>query len=327
MVSAAVIFLACLAVSIGATFRVPNGAIFDLSALTVPAAYASALCFFCAGMLVFWAPRLGYCLGFAGGLIIAISLARSESALTPATTWMYLTAGLNAREVPVFLILRVLAVALAATAMCCSAIRMFPARVCIRGRALRPLTWPAVAVGIAISIIWAVRDATPYFIPVCRMGVSADVTLLHVRKSGLHIQQTGIYVFRDQKFYSVVTEHQLFHFRVKMQDARGRFPYQQWAGLTRPPAAWTPHSATVRSLLLSWNEERWYVRLNHSRLFMFTGPLPHEIAEFLQQFQRLPVDGRSSWTGRDICLGLRYDPLAELGALTPGEKEALLQVQ
>jgi hypothetical protein len=326
-ISAAVIFLACLAVSIGATLKVPDGATFDFSVLTTHAAVASALPLFCAGMLIFWKPRLGYCLGFAGGLIVAISIARSESALTPATTWMYLTAGLNAREAPAFLILRVLAVALAAAAMCCSAIRLLPARVSVRGRALRHLTWPTVAVGVAVSIIWAVRDATPYFIPVCRMGVSADVTVLHIRKSGLRIRQTGIYVFRDQKFYSVVTEHQLFHFQVKQQDASGRFPGEQWAGFTRPPATWAAHSATRRSLLLSWNEERWYVRLKRSRLFMFTGPLPHEIVEFLQQFQRLPVDGRSSWTGRDICLGLRYDPLAELGALTPGEKEALVRLR
>jgi hypothetical protein len=327
-ITAALIFLACLAVvSIGATFKVPDNAMFDFPVLSMPAAVASALTFLCAGMLIFWKPRLGYCLGMAGGLIVAVSLARSELELAPGTTWMWLTAGLNAGQAPPFLILRVLAIALAATALCCSAIRILPAGLRVRGRTLCQRTWPAVAVGIAISIIWALRDATPYLIPVCRMGVSADVTVLHVRKSGLHIQQTGVYVFRDQKFYSVVTEHELLHCRVKVQDARGRFPYEQWAGLTRPPAAWTPHSATGRSLLLSWNEERWYVRLNHSRLFMFTGPLPHEIAEFLQRVQQLPVDGRSSWTGRDICLGLRYDPLAELGALTPGEKEALLHLR
>ena len=60
---------------------------------------------------------------------------------------------------------------------------------------------------------------------------------------------------------------------------------------------------------------------------MFTGTLPHEIAEFLQRVQRLPVETPSPRTGRDICLGLRYDPLAELGALTPGEKEALVHLQ
>jgi len=326
-INAAVIFLACLAMSIVATFKVPEGAMLDFPVLTMPAAVASALSFFCAAILIFWKPRLGYCLGLAGGLIVFASLARSESKLAPATTWMLLAVGLNAGQAPPFLVLRVLAIALAATALCCSAIRMLPPGLRVRGRVLCRRTWPAVAVGITISIIWAVRDATPYFIPVCRMGVSPDLTVLHVRKRGLHIQQTGIYVFRNERFYSIVTEHQLFHFRVKTQDGRGTFPYEQWEGLTRPPAAWAPHSATVGSVLLSWNEERWYVRLNQSRLFMFTGTFPHEIAEFLQRVQRLPVETPSPRTGRDICLGLRYDPLAELGALTPGEKEALVHLQ
>ncbi len=326
-ISAAVIFLACLAVSIGATFKVPGDAVFDFPVMTTAAAVASALAFFCAGILIVWKPRPGYCVGLAGGLILSVSLARSESQLAPATTWMLLTAGLNIGYAPPSLILKVLALALAATALCCSAIRMLPSGLQVRRRVLCRRTWPAVAVGIAISILWAVRDATPYFIPVCRMGLSPDVTVLHVRKTGLHIQQTGIYLFRNQKFYSIVTEHHLFHSRVKVQDACGTFPYEQWASFTRPPEAWTPHSATVRSLLLSWNEERWYVRLNHSRLFMFAGPFPQEIAEFLQQFQWLPVAWRSSQTARDICLGLRYDPLAELGALTPAEKEALVHSQ
>jgi hypothetical protein len=152
-VRAAAIFLACLAVSIGASFKVPDSAMLDFSALTTSAAVASGLCFFCAAMAIFWMPRLGYCLGFSGGLIVAISIARSESAMAPATTWMYLTAGLNVGEATTFLILRVLATGLAATAMCCSAIRMLPARVCIRGKALRHLTWPAVGVGLALSIM------------------------------------------------------------------------------------------------------------------------------------------------------------------------------
>jgi hypothetical protein len=159
------------------------------------------------------------------------------------------------------------------------------------------------------------------------MGAAAEITVLHVQKSGLHIRQTGMYVFRDQKFYSIVTEHRLFHFRVKEHDAHGRFPYVRGAGLTRPPAAWATHYATGRSLLWSWNEERWYVRLEYSRLYMFTNPLPPELAEFLDQVQRLPVEAGSSLTQRDICLGLRYDPLAELGALTSEEREALLRLR
>ena len=164
-INAAVIFLACLAMSIVATFKVPEGAMLDFPVLTMPAAVASALSFFCAAILIFWKPRLGYCLGLAGGLIVFASLARSESKLAPATTWMLLAVGLNAGQAPPFLVLRVLAIALAATALCCSAIRMLPPGLRVRGRVLCRRTWPAVAVGITISIIWAARDATPYFIP------------------------------------------------------------------------------------------------------------------------------------------------------------------
>ncbi len=319
-ISAAAIFFACLAVSIGATFKVPNESMFDFAALPLPAAVASALAFFCAGMLIFWKPRLGYCLGLAGGLIVAVSIAQSELHLAPGTTWMCLTAGLNAGEVTPFLILRVFAAGLAVTALCCSAMRMLPEGLSVRGRVLRRSTWPAVAVGMAISMVWAVRDATPISSRCADRVYRRRLRVLHVRKSGFHIQQTGIYVLRDQKVYSITTEHQFFHFRVTGEETGGMFPHEPWDGLTRPPAAWTPHSATARSLLWSWNEERWYVRIKDSRLFMFIGPPAHEIAEFLQQLQRMPVDAQSSWTGRDICLGLRYDPLAELGALTPGEK-------
>ncbi len=326
-ISAAVIFLACLAVSIGATLKVPGDAAFDFPVMTTAAAVASALAFFCAGILIFWKPRPGYCVGLAGGLILSVSLARSESQLAPATTWMLLTAGLNSGYAPPFLILKVLALALAATALCCSAIRMLPAGLQVRRRVLCRRTWPAVAVGIAISILWAVRDATPYFIPVCRMGVSPDVTVLHVRKTGLHIEQTGIYLFRNQKFYSIVTEHHLFHSRVKVQDGVRHVPLRAMGRLHAAAGSLDTAFRHSKIVALSWNEERWYVRLNHSRLFMFAGPLPQEIAEFLQQFQRLPVAWRSSQTARDICLGLRYDPLAELGALTPAEKEALVHSQ
>jgi hypothetical protein len=242
---------------------------------------------------------------------------------------MYLTAGLNIGETPRFLILRVLAVALAATALSCSTIRMFPARWCVRGRVLRGLTWPALAAGITVSVFWAVRDATPYTIPGCRMGGWPEVTVLHVRKRGLRIQQTAVSVSRDAKLYYQLEEHQLFRFRVERQTTLSVSPREQWADLLQLSSTWASHSASVGSVLWSWNSEQWYVRLNHSRprLFVFTGRPPHEVAEFLQSVERLPRSSQLSAPGRDICLGFRYDPLAELGALTPEEKERLLHSQ
>jgi hypothetical protein len=303
------------------------GDMFDIPALTTSAAVTSALFFFCAVICVFRKPRLGYCLGLAGGSIVVVSLVRSELAFAPMTTWMYLTAGLNAGEAPPFLILRVLAVAFATTALCCSAIRLLPGRFGVRGRVLSRLTWPALAVGSTLSVLWAVHDATPYIILVCRMGVRADVTVLRIRKTGLRIQQTAVSVGRDGKFYSSLYEHRLFQSRVEMQTALGVIPHEQWAALLQPKTTWAPHSAPARSLLWSWNTERWYVLLNHSRLFVFTAPPPPELTEFIRRIERQPPFDRWSGNGRDICLGFRYDPLAELGALTSAEKESLLDSQ
>jgi hypothetical protein len=326
-IKAAAIFLACLAVSIGATFKVPVGDMFGFPVLTTSDAVTSGLFFFGAVICLFWKPRLGYCLGLVGGSIVAVSLVRSELELSPATTWMYLTAGLNGGEAPPFLILRVLAVAFATTALCCSAIRLLPGRFCVRGRVLCRLTWPALAIGSTISVLWAAHDATPYLIPVCRMGMSAEVTVLRVRKTGLRIQQTAVSVSRDAKFYHSLYEHRLFHPRVQMQTAVGVIPHEQWAALLQPTITWAPHSAPARSVLWSWNTERWYVRLNHSRLFVFAAPPPPELTEFIRRVERQPTFDPWSGNGRDICLGFRYDPLAELGALTSAEKESLLNSQ
>ncbi len=327
MVRSALIFGFGFAVSVGIIATRSEYFLFERTPIAI---IASALLFFCAGALVFRTPRFGRCLGLAGGASMALWLVSSESALAPETTWMLLTGELNAGYPSPFLALRVLVLASATMAICHSAFSALPA---LRRTSLSERTWPPVAAGLAASAVWFLCTATPYPIPLCRLYVPPAVKILRAKKSGLRIEQTTLGVTRDGRFYYGRDDHQLLHYRVTALWARGSVPYERAYAFARSPELWRMHTPKPGSLLRSWNAEHWYVllreplHLDKARLLVFTGRPPQEVAEFLRYVESLPTSDRQSDVGRDICLGFRLDPLAELGALTPAEKEQLLRLQ
>jgi hypothetical protein len=224
---------------------------------------------------------------------------------------------------------RILSVALIIVASGCASVRLLPAQVCLRKTPLCRSTWPALALGVTILAGWFVHSATPYMVPVCTRGIRAEFEILHVKKSGLRIQQTVVSAFRDGQVYVWRDERRLFQSGFERRFGRSVMGFEPLDAFAQSSELWNRHTLPAGPLLRSWDTERWYVVVKDSRLLTFakddrTSP-PQEITAFLRAIETLPLSDEQSFKARDVCLGFRYDPLAEMGYLVPQDRARLLR--
>jgi hypothetical protein len=300
------------------------------------ASKASVFLFFCACVLVFSRPRIGYGVGLFAGLIALPWFVLSERLL--GNSWIFLN-----YEAPVrsdsglfltFVKIKVLSVALIVTAAACASLRLLPARLSVRGHPLRRRTWPAFAVGLLVMTTWFLASVTPYSVPGFDHVQRAELRILHVQKRGLHFQETAVVEFKDGRAFVVRSRRRLFQYRFvgtvamtalatspdTLERARG---FVQSPELGRLPTM-------VPNALRSWNAEGWYVVLKDSRLLAFTTESrttpPKEVTDLFYEVERLPALDESSFAVRDVCLGFCYDPVAALGFSLPQQRTRLLSL-
>jgi hypothetical protein len=151
---AAAIFL-CTGLSIASLFlMMPRdmGLIVDGYPGAGVLALTSPLVFLCACVLVFFRPSFGWALGGIAALLALPWFVLSESS-SLVITWSFLNGPdqFSERFRPVAL-LKILSVALLATAVTCSILRLLSS--VLRKSHLSGHCWPAIAVGIVAPVAW-----------------------------------------------------------------------------------------------------------------------------------------------------------------------------
>ncbi|HEX3745681.1 MAG TPA: hypothetical protein VHW09_17185 [Bryobacteraceae bacterium] len=286
----------------------------------------SPLVFLCACVLVFLRPSFGYLLGLLAGLAALPWLVWSELSLAPWNTWVLLVLAHDQHDVTAFWNLRILAAALIAMSTGCAVIRLVPARLLLRQTPVCRRSWPAVSLGMLVVAEWLVHSVTPYVVPECRKATSPEFQILHMEKRGLRIHQVAVSAYKDGRVYSSVDERRVFRLRFARQDFQAAMPYERIIAVAQSPELLNQHTPLLRPPLRSWNTDRWYIVLKGHRLLEFESesqaPPPAEITSLLRDVEQLPISGKQSFLARDVCLGLCYDPLAEMGYYTAFYEQA-----
>lgn len=337
--TAAILFFLCVAVSIASAFlRMPNtpllGPEFSWQLLAeIVAVVASPLIFLCAGVVVFFRPRLGYGLGLPAGLIALPWFIWSELSLAPWNSWIFLNYVPNHPEderFVAFVKLKILLVALTLIACACASIRLLPAYLSLRNRPVCRRTWPALALGMAVLAVWFAHSAMPYRVPGYRDGLTPEFRILHVEKRGLQFRETMVSAFRDGRVLVWRDKRRLFRYRFERRLALKTMPRERLLARAQSPELWKLHTQPARALR-SWNADGWYIVLEHSRLLAFTSEYrtvpPQELPSLLSEIDKWPAYRELSFTAQDVCLGFCYDPLAALGLSDLQDRARLLRSQ
>jgi len=288
------------------------------------AAYGTPLVFMCAGILVFFRPRLGYVLGVLSGVITLLWFIWTESSAAESP-WVFLNATfvLGPENEFAFLklsaALRIACAAIITTGAVASLLRLLPARWSLGRLPLSQHTWPALAVGLLLVAVWFMHAVMPYRVPLIVDAAPAELRILHIEKRALHFEETAESLYRDGRFFVNRSQRQLFHFEWQTRGNSGVMAtplHDRATALVNSPELTNLHAAPA-GRLWSWNAEGWYVVVEDRRLFAFTSEYqtkpPREITDLFYEIQGLPRSEKQSWAMRDVCLGFCYGPIAALG--------------
>jgi hypothetical protein len=150
--------------------------------------------------------------------------------------------------------------------------------------------------------------------------VIADVveprfSILRVEKRGLRFEETAITAYRDGQVFISRTKRSLLQYKFATHVSHGVIPYKEVEAFRRSAEVWKLQMASVASLH-SWNAEGWYV-VDGSKVLAFTSENkaspPNLVVDMFSKIERLPRFATRTVTGRDVCLGFCYGPLAALG--------------
>lgn len=300
-------------------------------------AFTSPVVLLCACVLVFFRPTLGYVLGGIAGLMALPWLILTEPSIG-GSTWNYLNIpgpdylSQFDQDFRTVAILRILSVALLATTLTCSVLRVLPS-VLLRKSHLSGRVWPAIVVGVVVPITWLCHSAMPWMLPgIVDRGSSADLRILHVEKRGLRLHETSIGIgTRDARFSVSQYDRRLFQFRFQDAVRTGVMPEatrQRADDLLRSPKLRDLHTAPATALR-SWNAEGWYIWTSHISIQAFTSEYgttpPTEVIDLMAKITKLPGGEQSPFVVQDICLGFCYDPPAGLGFVFWNDRCGTLQ--
>ena len=172
----------------------------------------------------------------------------------------------------------------------------------------------------AAAVVWFCSAVMPYQLPDdFHHGIEAQFRIVHIRKSGLGLQETTISVFRDGKVFVSRSGRRLFQYEWPVATtfaATGTDLRERALEFARSPQVAqvrTPRPGPLRA----WNAEAWYV-LFAGRLATFRDDfglaVPRELVELAAQLESRPViDRLPPGSRRDVCLGFCYDAPAALG--------------
>ena len=234
-----------------------------------------------------------------------------RSYLYSANAWNLLNS--TSREAVAYGKINVIAILLLLVATVCAVVRMFPAGWSLREIPLRDRVSPIFAVSLPLAAFWFVTNAWPYHVPEPHHGLSAELSLLHVKKRGLHSWETQISFFRDSKTYVARTERKPLHYH-----ARGTYHSVSLSAesLSRAREFYAHSreiSAQPRTSPRKWNSDSWYLYLDGNLYSIFTDAdnttPPEDLVRWFEETEKLPpLSAASPTVINDVCLGFCYDP-------------------
>ena len=311
-------FFLVTAVTIGCELRYINPFPYPLTTVDFVAGVgdlAIPLGFLGACVLVFFRARVAYGLGLAVsaiGLRWFILLERRQRRFS-VSSWSVFNVAWEPASWREALI--ILSVALIVVSAVCAVLRLLPARWTVRKLPLGQRNWPAVAAGFLALGVWLFRAGTPYQIPLFVRAVPPSFGILHVEKRGLRFHETAVSAYRNGRFFVARTERDLFRYEFQTQGTQGTMSYEQVEAFRTSTDFWRLQTAPAASLH-SWNAEGWYA-VSDSKILAFTtenrtAP-PQLVVDVFSEIDKLPVDAKWTASGRDVCFGFCYGPLAALG--------------
>jgi hypothetical protein len=244
-----------------------------------------------------------------------------EYALSFWNSWIFLNHDWL-RPLDRLTVLQVLSPVMVAPAVAMALLRLLPERWAFHGMPLRGRTWPALLAALLVLGVWFVRSVTPYSVPDYDHGLRPDFRILHLRKQGLHFQETVVEGFRDGRVWVVRQDRRWFQYRFHSRTGflvlgeQAPPVHDSVRRFVQSDVLWNLHTGGAKQLW-SWNAEGWYVALRETRLLAFTSENgvkpPEEVAALFHDLEALPEMEERPFAARDVCLGFCYDPIAAMG--------------
>jgi hypothetical protein len=313
--SASALFLVTASVTLGTFLRVGLGHAF----WWLPLAYIGA------GIVVLRRPRLGYCLALAA-TVAAVRLVSRTLAYIPWRYWTdfnYEPIGPLPPELAWFAQLRLLSAILVLSSGVCALVRLLPSRWTIRGIPVAQCNWPVIAATVPIIAAWFLLSVTFDRGPRMAGGTGPMLRILHLKKNGIHYEESSVEVFQDSRTLVSHASRRLFQYRFEHPahwvtlGEKSPAALDRARALTGSPKLWgkrTPAAVAPRS----WNAEGWYVARSGSPGLAFTTENglkpPPEVTSLFYEIEALPSSAPIRQGIRDVCLGFCYDPV---GGLVP----------
>ncbi len=269
--------------------------------------------------------QLGYFAAISGGVIGLATFAWTEfSNLDWGNSWIMLNVP-AAQETPAWSRYRT-AGALSILSVLLTLISLSIALFRVEWRPLRVMSLTTVRRALLLSTIcllslgiWFLISASPYRIAgIVHGGGAPDLAILRIEKHGLQFVENRITVLQDGKYFVWKTQRTLFQYRFTGQGGYGVLPPEiasRAFHLARGMASLTPTPRPTP--LRAWDAEGWYV-LGSNLLVAFANEQgsspPSEVIRLFDAITKLAfIQEYNGESGRDVCLGFCYDPMAALG--------------
>ena len=289
-------------------FSFSRGQLDPLACLSAPLVLVAAMVITCTGR------RSGDALALVAAALAWPHFVKTErSYLYSANAWNLLNS--NQPEVIAYGKINLITLLLLILATVCALVRLLPPGWSLRSIPVRDRLWPVLAASFAVVAVWFVTSARPYVVPEPHHGVLAEIAILHLRKRGLHLQETKVVFFRDSKTYVSRNERKPFRYHangmyysvVLSPESRSRI----WDFCRS--AQFLNARTQRRTSPRRWNSESWYVYRNGGLYGVFSDGdntrLPEELMRWFEETEKLPPQSAATPAViNDVCLGFCYDP-------------------
>jgi hypothetical protein len=280
---------------------------------------AACFGFAIAAATVFLRPRFAFGLGLlASTLAIPYAIGRELSYPYHGNSWVALNLpggrfyGPELTYAQLFIFSAVLVVVSAMTSL----LRLLPDGWQFRGRPIRSRIWPIFVLSVLVVGVWFAKSASPYRVPTEYGGISAEISIVHLEKRGLHLTERRVSVMRDGRLYTSINVRQPLRYESDGEMFQGSLPSwekaQQILDFVRSADLKARAGLSREALPQRWKSDTWYVYGERVPLVVFssaanTAP-PKELVDWFNDMNSLPRGWSQHFRTRDVCLGLCYEP-------------------
>jgi hypothetical protein len=281
-------------------------------------AIVAVLGFVIAAFVLFVTPNIGYGLGLvSAALAWPYLVIREMSYPYYGNSWTMFNVPVDPTHgTPelTYAKLTILSVAIVVASTFSSLLRLWPPSWEARAGSIRSRHWPIFAGSFVVMAAWFVHSVTPYRVPTEHHGVSAEISVVHFERRGLHLRETRVAVFRDGKLFVCSDIREPLRYRSNGECSSGAVPLDRWGpivDLVRSSKFQTLGSSR-RQIPRGWDSDTWYVHGHNAHLVAFNSAEnvtpPKEIVDWFNEMSKIPRGDDWHFSTRDICLGLCYQP-------------------